>query len=179
MGKERTWFSSSAVQLPWTAGCFEEFEKQARASGEAPLIVQTPGMVLHPAPSGWPGENHAAGCPAPIGKPENMEPISMALLRSEPDALDVSVQAPRDGWVLFTDRWARGWQATVNGHAVPLFCGNFIFRAVRVAAGVNRIEFRFVPTFTLALVVLSWAVLGLVISGTLFGAGATTTKEST
>ena len=170
LGKDRTWFSASAVQLPWTEGCFAEFEKEARASGQIPLIVEAPSLLLHPAPSAWIWQTSTAGCQTALGHAESLEPISIALLRSEPDALDVSLQAPRDGWVLFTDRWARGWRAKVNGRAVPVFSGNFVFRAVRVKSGANRIEFRFVPNITLAFVVLSWATLGFVALGTLLRA---------
>ena len=66
--------------------------------------------------------------------PPPAEPIAVALREYSPNRLIFDVEAPRDGWLLVTDRWASGWQATVNGRDAPVWLGNFIFRAVRVRA---------------------------------------------
>jgi hypothetical protein len=170
IGKERTWFAPNAVELPWTEPCFSEFEMQARVAGRLPLVVQAPIVLLNPAPGTWPHAKDGVGCPEGIRPLPTLERISVRLLRSEPDALDLSVEAPKDGWLLLTDRWARGWRAKINGKPAPIFCGNFIFRAVHVSAGSNRIEFRFVPGLTLMLAGLSWMTLAIVAWGTLSGA---------
>ena len=58
------------------------------------------------------------------------EPIAIALREYSPNRLIFDVRAPADGWLLVTDRWASGWQATVNGREADVWLGNFIFRAV-------------------------------------------------
>jgi hypothetical protein len=47
----------------------------------------------------------------------------------------------------------------VNGIPVEVFGGNFIFRAVRVGAGENTIEFYYPQRLYFALVLLSWTTL--------------------
>jgi uncharacterized membrane protein YfhO len=81
----------------------------------------------------------------------------------EYDARDLvlDVCADRSGWLLVTDRWARGWTATVGGIAVDVFGANFIFRAVRVPEGASRVAFHFAPAFFPWLAWLSWAVLAI------------------
>ena len=46
---------------------------------------------------------------------------------------------------MVTDRWSRSWHATVNGIEQPISGANFIFRAVPVTRGNNRVEFSFQP----------------------------------
>ena len=76
-----------------------------------------------------------------------------------PNNLKIKVPCPTDGWLLVTDRWAAGWRAKVNGIPVEVFGGNFIFRAVRVSAGENIIQFYYPQALYFALVLLSWTTL--------------------
>ncbi|MDM7461745.1 MAG: YfhO family protein, partial [bacterium] len=48
-------------------------------------------------------------------------------------------------WLLITDAWYPGWQATVNGESAPLLRANGAFRAVPVPAGEAIVEMRFLP----------------------------------
>ena len=67
---------------------------------------------------------------------------------------------------MVTDRWAAGWRATVNGKEAEIWIGNFIFRAVRVREGANRVAFRYCPAGHPWLLLLSWATLGAVLAAT-------------
>jgi hypothetical protein len=67
-----------------------------------------------------------------------------------------------DGWLLVTDRWAAGWRGKANGNPVEVLGGNFIFRAVRIRAGENTIQFYYPQPLYFALVLLSWTTLGAV-----------------
>jgi uncharacterized membrane protein YfhO len=87
------------------------------------------------------------------------------VIQYEPENLAFTVDAPSDGWLLVTDRWARSWQAMVNGRRTRIYRGNFIFRAVRVVRGPNRIEFSYHPRGFPALVALSWGTLLLAAVG--------------
>jgi len=90
------------------------------------------------------------------------EPISAKLLRYVPNELSFQVVCPSDGWLLVTDRWARGWKAWVNGRETELFGGDFLFRAVQVQAGNNTIRFEYQPGGWPALFIVSWSTLLLV-----------------
>ena len=57
--------------------------------------------------------------------------------------------------------------AEVNGQLADVFGGNFIFRAVRVTAGENRIQFNYRPAGWPSLLLISWGMLALVFGGRL------------
>jgi len=57
--------------------------------------------------------------------------------------LALEVQSP--GWLVLADRWTDGWKASLDGRDVPVLCANHAFRAVRVAPGDRRLEFRYEP----------------------------------
>jgi uncharacterized membrane protein YfhO len=96
-------------------------------------------------------------------------------VRYEPTRLALDVEAPSDGWLLVTDRWSRSWRATVDGEHAPIWGGDFVFRAVRVHAGANRVEFRFEPPAWRALVVASWGTLLVLVA---FSGGAALRRRS-
>ena len=50
------------------------------------------------------------------------------------------------GWVVVTDGFFPGWQATVEGRPVAIAPANLALRAVRVPAGPSRIVMRYQPT---------------------------------
>ncbi|MDE3089134.1 MAG: YfhO family protein [Chloroflexota bacterium] len=81
--------------------------------------------------------------------------------------VDVRVNAASDGYLLLTDSWYPGWEATLDGASAPIYRADYIFRAVRVPLGEHRIIFEYHPlSFILgawisgiSLVLLSgWAV---------------------
>lgn len=72
-----------------------------------------------------------------------------------------------DGYLVVTDNYYPGWQATLDGEPVRVVRANLLSRALYAPAGRHQIEFRFVPTSfraglyltLLALLTLSaWAV---------------------
>jgi len=85
--------------------------------------------------------------------------VAAALERYEPDELTLTVDCPTDGWLLVTDRWSRAWRATVDGTPSPVLGGDFIFRALGVHAGSNRIRFTYHPPGLPGLLMLSWGVV--------------------
>jgi uncharacterized membrane protein YfhO len=47
--------------------------------------------------------------------------------------------------LVLTDVWYPGWTCTVNGESATIYRANFLFRAVFVPSGNNRVEFKFQP----------------------------------
>jgi hypothetical protein len=86
-------------------------------------------------------------------------PIAVHLDRYLPDELTFTTTTPSAGWLLVTDRWARGWRVTVNGYQRALYKGDFVFRAVPVPAGHVQVRFVYETTYGLTWVALSWATL--------------------
>jgi hypothetical protein len=87
-------------------------------------------------------------------------PVTVKELAS--DQLELTVNAPGSGYVVLTDTFYPGWQATVDGRAVKIWPANLAFRAVAVEAGQHVINFNYRPrSFTFGL----WTsiVTGLII----------------
>jgi uncharacterized membrane protein YfhO len=90
--------------------------------------------------------------------------VAVAFERYEPDALTLRFEAPQDGWLLVTDRWAAGWVAKVNGAPVPVEGGNFLFRALPVRAGLNRVALTYAPPGHPWLPVFIWVFIAMVLA---------------
>jgi hypothetical protein len=85
-------------------------------------------------------------------------------------ALEAELNAP--GWVVLSDTYYPGWEATVDGQPTPIYQANGCFRAVPVErAGTHEIQFRFRPkpfyrgalisatSGTLWLITLAWVLI--------------------
>ena len=71
---------------------------------------------------------------------------SIALTDYAPDHLTYRGNAARPGLVVFSEiYYADGWQAYLNGQAVPHIRANYVLRALPVPAGPLTIEFKFEP----------------------------------
>ncbi len=156
-GDDRVWFATGAA----TASAEDEhavetLADRAEALGAPPLVVTSRAEMLgaDPPPS-------AAGTVSIDAAPA-MTRIAARVKQYSPDSLTLSVNAPSDGWLVVTDRWARGWSALVNDEPATIDCGNFLFRAVRVRAGPNIVAFAYRPFGIPWLVASSWLTLALV-----------------
>lgn len=66
------------------------------------------------------------------------------------DKVQLTVNAPRPGFVVLTDTFYPGWQATVDGQVVNIWRANLAFRAVVVEAGQHEVIFNYRPrSFTI------------------------------
>jgi hypothetical protein len=162
LGSERTWFSPSAIDAPLTLDCFAGFSETAVKLGRPCLVVSNRDERFRKNQKTAAAEE-LARVTQKLGHAAPMEPLSVTVVEYAPNRLVLDAAAPSDGWALVTDRWAQGWRATVNGEPSELSIGNFIFRAVRVRQGTNRIEFDYRPAGYPWLVVLSWTTLGAVV----------------
>ena len=57
--------------------------------------------------------------------------------------LEVNNVTSKPIWLLYSDVWHPGWQATVNGKPVKVFEANLAYKAVCLPAGHNRLNFFF------------------------------------
>ena len=62
-----------------------------------------------------------------------------------PNSVDITVKAQTPGWLVLTDAWYPGWEATVNGQPVPVEAADYAYRAVRVPAGEYSVTMQFRP----------------------------------
>jgi hypothetical protein len=163
-GAERTWFATEAVSLSPSEPSFAAFRSRAAALGAPPLVVHLPSELLRQGQQGVRSEGHDQQL-AIVARLPAAERIRADVVRYRPEELVIDVHATSDGWLLVTDRWARSWHAEVNGQPTMLYGGNFIFRAVRVLRGPNRVKFVYRPFGVPWLVTLSWGTMVLIALG--------------
>ncbi len=99
------------------------------------------------------------------GSPLQTRPTStLSFLQYDLDRVRISVETDQPGYLVLSDAYYPGWQATVDDRAEPIRRANYAFRAVYVPAGQHTVEFVFQP--------LIWK-FGLAVSGVTL-AGLTT-----
>ncbi len=57
----------------------------------------------------------------------------------------VRASAPQEAWLVLSDLYYPGWNATCDGAPVPIFPGNYLFRAVKIPAGTHVVEYTYRP----------------------------------
>jgi hypothetical protein len=89
---------------------------------------------------------------------------AVAITADRGETLELTVDAPAEGFLVLTDQDYPGWEAAVNGVPAPVQRANVAFRALHVPAGRSQVTFRYRPfslTLGIALSAASWAfVLG-------------------
>ena len=100
------------------------------------------------------------------------DPVPATFVNDGPNSVIVRVTSGAPGYLVLTDPYYAGWQATVDGQPATVLRADWTFRAVAVTAGSHEVAFKFRPT---SLIVgglvsgLAWlAALGL-IAWTTFG----------
>ena len=163
-GAQRIWFSTQVASVKPNDGSYAAFVSRAKELG-APVLVVHPRQEMLGASD--PGEA-ARENTQDVEAISNLAPsrrLSANVLRYSPNELSLEVSCPDNGWLLVTDRWAPGWQATVNGKNVEVLGGDFIFRAVPVQQGTNTVAFSYLPAGWPTLLILSWGTLLVVLGG--------------
>ncbi|HQR67072.1 MAG TPA: YfhO family protein, partial [Thermoanaerobaculia bacterium] len=98
----------------------------------------------------------ASGAPTGGGGPAS------AVLRSRTSgSMAIDVSAPAAAWLFVAEGYDRGWRASVDGIAAPVYRASGVFCAVPLAAGARHVVLRYRPASLLAGAVLS--ALGLVL----------------
>jgi hypothetical protein len=166
-GDDRIWFSEVAGEARSSPTCLAAFTQRAKQLGVPPLVFESPEELLKES-TGTTDAPDKTDWTARMSALPAARRIQVNLIRYTPEELTFDVDAPAAGWIMVTDRWARSWQATVNGESTTVYCGNFIFRAVRVNAGPNRLQFSYAHKGTSVLLVLSWGSLALVLGGAFY-----------
>lgn len=160
VSERRIWFAPSAdvIEVAASRAAYRAFKARAHQLRAVPLVVHRPEAFRRPS-----GDD---GRPEPlekIGRLPAARQVDVVLEEYLPNRLSLRCEVPEDGYLLVTDRWARGWRASVNGRPAPVLVGDFLFRAVPVRAGTNRVQLTYSPFGFPYLLVMSWSVAGVVL----------------
>ena len=83
-----------------------------------------------------PGEGTAS--PAPTGFAATVE-----ITRYEPVRVTMEAETNQPGFLVLSDLYYPGWEATIDGEPVRIYEGNASVRAVPIEAGAHTVEYRF------------------------------------
>ena len=158
LGTDRIWFVKDAAIVAPSGQAYRAFVNRSEELG-APIIVVHPSAQMAKISQISSAETADRAELTAISHLSSAGRIPAQILKYTPNDLTLKVSCPEDGWLLVTDRWAAGWRATVNGVPAEVLGGDFIFRAVRVRAGENTIDFYYSQPLYFALVLLSWGTL--------------------
>ena len=161
-GRDRIWFSPVAVTVPRTDSAVAVFIRATRAAGAPAMVVHRRADMLKPVePGEGSGARQAALDIRVLAQPAHR--VAAELLVYRPNELAFVVNVPEPGWLLVTDRWARGWRATVNGRRETVSGAAFVYRTVPVVAGSDTVRFGYRSSAFPLLVVVSWGTLAVVL----------------
>lgn len=160
IGSERIWFASEAIHMPAGEDYFSAFERRAEELHAPPLVVHSSQDLVAGTDKREEDETRALDL-ARIEELPACARMPARVVKYDPNELVIECSCPADGWLLVTDRWGPSWRGEVNGEAAEIYAGNFVFRAVRVRAGENRVRFIYSPPMFPWLPILSWTTLAV------------------
>jgi hypothetical protein len=163
-GAQRIWFSTQVASVNPDDSSYAAFASRTKELGAPVLVVHPRQEMLGDYGPGEATRGDTQDVKA-ISNLAASQRLSATVLRYSPNELSLEVSCPDHGWLLVTDRWSPGWQATVNGKRVEVFGGDFIFRAVPVQQGTNTVTFSYLPAGWPTLLILSWGTLLVVLGG--------------
>jgi hypothetical protein len=109
--------------------------------------------------------------PGPLGPPGGQVRIT----RYDLNEVDMEADCPGPALLRFSDLYFPDWTATVDGRSTPVLRADFCFRAVPLATGHHRVEWKYEPR---ALTEGLWlSILALLGVGAMFGFSAWRTRR--
>ena len=168
-GAERFWFAPAAATatVHLSDATAAAFWVRADQLASLPLVIHQRQSMIQPAAVGRRGPSDDDER-ARIQALPAAQRIDVAIRQYDPARLALSVTVAEPGYILITDRWARGWRATIDGRPTPILGGNFIFRAIAVDTGSHMIVMTYHPFGYPALLATSWLLLALIVCATFY-----------
>ena len=69
---------------------------------------------------------------------------SYTLLSYKNETIRIKTSSDRAGYLVLSEIFYPGWQATVDGKKAPVLCGNYIFRVIPLEQGEHDVSLKFV-----------------------------------
>ncbi len=105
----------------------------------------------------------AGGYPSRV-RQETSGTDMVRVTRYTPEQVEVDVSAGAPGFLILSDAWYPGWEASVDGKLVTIHRADILFRAVALDAGRHKVVFSFRPaSLTIGAGVSLAGLLGLLI----------------
>lgn len=77
--------------------------------------------------------------------PSSKQPLSATtrITRYEDTRVDITVNTPREAWLVVTDSTTPQWHTFIDNQPAPYFVANSVFKTARVPAGQHSVSFRY------------------------------------
>lgn len=153
LGGQRLWFAARAAVVPpdetlWTAW-------RPTLGPDLP-----PALLVHPrAAMLRQGAPPSESPPIDLDALPRLAALPHRIERYEPERFETVFRAPEAGWVLVAERWAPGWEATLDGRRTEIAGGLFLLRAIAVGPGEHRLAMRYRPAGHPWAAAISWTLL--------------------
>ncbi|MCE5302590.1 MAG: hypothetical protein LLF97_05705 [Planctomycetaceae bacterium] len=166
-GADRCWFARHAVAMRLNRKNFDLFARHITAMPRPGLAVSSPLGPKAADVEPWLERKDLTSWTFDRLVPLEPQPASYLVRQSR--VIEFETICPDFGWLLVTDRWANGWTASVNGRMRPIAIGNFLFQAIPVEKGLNRIRLEYHPFGYPWLLLASWSCMAAAASVSFFG----------
>jgi hypothetical protein len=70
---------------------------------------------------------------------------TIQFVRYQSNEIVLAIEMPADGWLVLSQVYYPGWQATVDGERTKVLRADYTFRAVALAQGEHIVRMKFVP----------------------------------
>jgi hypothetical protein len=99
-------------------------------------------------------ENRSGGC---LGSRK----ADVSIERETPGEVIVQINNSSNGWLVLSDTWYPGWQASLDGEKAEILRANYLFRAVAVPEGEHRVIMKYRPATFIFGFILSLISIGI------------------
>jgi hypothetical protein len=132
---------------------------------DLPIVTRTPDVAIYRndqvLPRAW-----IAPILADLSSVAEIAPGSaVESLTDSGNAVTIRASSPQAGWLILSDTFDPGWQASLDGAPVEMRLANEAFRAVEFPAGDHTIEFRYEPRSVVSGLIVSLTSLLIIVVG--------------
>lgn len=140
----RQWLVSSIMALPPQ----QILNELAKASPETGLAARLSETALVE-------DNSLSEFGAEMQKMTHDDKARIERLVDRPNFIVAKVTSKAPAFAIFSEAYANGWRAILDGKAVPIYRADYYLRGIAVPAGAHIIEMRYIPPGFIAGVVMS------------------------
>jgi hypothetical protein len=132
---------------------------------DLPIVTRTPDVTIYRntqvLPRAW-----IVPASSDLSSVDQIAPESaVQSLTDSGNAVTIRAASPQAGWLILSDTFYPGWQATVDGVPVDIQVANESFRAIEFPAGDHTIAFRYEPRSVSVGLLVSLVSLGVIVPG--------------
>jgi uncharacterized membrane protein YfhO len=81
-----------------------------------------------------------------------------------PNFIAAKVTSKTPSFAVFSEAWAKGWKATLDGKPVPIYRADYYLRGIAVPAGEHLIEMRYIPPgFIMGAIISIFSLLAMLV----------------